>query len=107
MSETKARVMPSALPSSEVELAEWNALTREEQIARVSGFFAHPDCETFTDETAQAQAHAQQTATLIDVAQVQGQVHAQSVHRVGELADRNPGEAAAIIRQWLAEPQQQ
>ncbi len=60
-----------------------------------------------TDETAQAQAHAQQTATLIDVAQVQGQVHAQSVHRVGELADRNPGEAAAIIRQWLAEPQQQ
>lgn len=60
-----------------------------------------------TDETAQAQAvHAQQTATLIDVAQVQGQVHAQSVHRVGELADRNPGEAAAIIRQWLAEPQQ-
>ncbi|MGC2774691.1 MAG: flagellar M-ring protein FliF C-terminal domain-containing protein, partial [Bradyrhizobium sp.] len=59
-----------------------------------------------TDETAQAQAvHAQQTATLIDVAQVQGQVHAQSVHRVGELAERNPGEAAAIIRQWLAEPQ--
>ncbi len=59
-----------------------------------------------TDETAQAQAvHAQQTASLIDVAQVQGQVHAQSVHRVGELADRNPGEAAAIIRQWLAEPQ--
>ncbi|GLH79703.1 flagellar M-ring protein [Bradyrhizobium sp. SSBR45G] len=59
-----------------------------------------------TDETAQAQAHAQQTATMIDVAQVQGQVHAQSVHRVGELADRNPGEAASIIRQWLAEPQQ-
>jgi flagellar M-ring protein FliF len=59
-----------------------------------------------TDETVQAQAiHAQQTANLIDVAQVQGQVHAQSVHRVGELADRNPGEAAAIIRQWLAEPQ--
>ena len=59
-----------------------------------------------TDETIQAQvAHAQQTASMIDVAQVQGQVHAQSVHRVGELADRNPGEAAAIIRQWLAEPQ--
>jgi len=48
---------------------------------------------------------AQQTAHLIDVAQVQGQVHAQSVHRVGELAERNPGEAAGIIRQWLAEPQ--
>jgi flagellar M-ring protein FliF len=44
------------------------------------------------------------TASLIDVAQVQGQVHAQSVHRVGELADRNPNETAAIVRQWLAEP---
>jgi flagellar M-ring protein FliF len=41
---------------------------------------------------------------MIDVAQVQGQVHAQSVHRVGELADRNPNETAAIIRQWLSEP---
>jgi flagellar M-ring protein FliF len=43
------------------------------------------------------------TAHLIDVAQVQGQVHAQSVHRVGELAERNPNEAAAIVRQWLSE----
>lgn len=54
---------------------------------------------------AQAQAIASaNTAHLIDVAQVQGQVHAQSVQRVGELADRNPTEAAAIIRNWLAEP---
>jgi flagellar M-ring protein FliF len=44
------------------------------------------------------------TAQLIDVAQVQGQVHAQSVHRVGELADRNPNETASIVRQWLSEP---
>jgi flagellar M-ring protein FliF len=56
-----------------------------------------------TDESSHAVV-AQQTAHLIDVAQVQGQVHAQSVHRVGELADRNPGEAASIIRQWLSEP---
>jgi flagellar M-ring protein FliF len=44
------------------------------------------------------------TTQMIDVAQVQGQVHAQSVHRVGELAERNPNETASIIRQWLAEP---
>ena len=47
---------------------------------------------------------ANATAQMIDVAQVQGQVHAQSVHRVGELAERNPNETAAIIRQWLSEP---
>ena len=44
------------------------------------------------------------TTQMIDVAQVQGQVHAQSVHRVGELAERNPNETASIIRQWLTEP---
>jgi flagellar M-ring protein FliF len=44
------------------------------------------------------------TAQMIDVAQVQGQVHAQSVHRVGELAERNPNETATIVRQWLTEP---
>lgn len=44
------------------------------------------------------------TAQMIDVAQVQGQVHAQSVHRVGELAERNPNETATILRQWLTEP---
>ena len=52
-----------------------------------------------------APAQPQIAATsMIDVAQVQGQVHAQSVHRVGELADRNPNETATIIRQWLSEP---
>lgn len=42
--------------------------------------------------------------SAIDIAQVQGQVHAQSVHRVGELAERNPNETANIVRQWLTEP---
>jgi flagellar M-ring protein FliF len=45
------------------------------------------------------------TNALIDVAQVQGQVHAQAVHRVGELAERNPNETASIVRQWLSEQQ--
>jgi flagellar M-ring protein FliF len=43
------------------------------------------------------------TAQMIDVAQIQGQVHAQSVHRVGELAERNPNETVNIVRQWLTE----
>jgi flagellar M-ring protein FliF len=43
------------------------------------------------------------TAKMIDIAQVQGQVHAQSVQKVGELADKNPTEAVSIIRSWLHE----
>ncbi|MCC7348738.1 MAG: flagellar M-ring protein FliF [Variibacter sp.] len=38
---------------------------------------------------------------MIDIAQVRGQVHAQAVQKVGELAERNPHETVAIIRQWL------
>jgi flagellar M-ring protein FliF len=44
-----------------------------------------------------------QTAKMIDIAQVQGQVHAQAVQKVAELADRNPNETIAIIRSWLHE----
>jgi flagellar M-ring protein FliF len=40
---------------------------------------------------------------MIDYAQVQGQVHQQSVQKVGELADKNPNETAAIVRAWLHE----
>jgi flagellar M-ring protein FliF len=41
------------------------------------------------------------TTKMIDMAQVQGQVHAQSIQKVGELADRNPNETVSIIRSWL------
>jgi len=43
------------------------------------------------------------TAKMIDIAQVQGQVHAQSVQKVGDLADKNPNETVSILRQWLHE----
>jgi flagellar M-ring protein FliF len=56
--------------------------------------------------TALAAPGAQQSNSMIDVAQVQGQVHAQSVHRVGELADQNPNETVSIVRQWMAEAKQ-
>jgi len=42
-----------------------------------------------------------QASKMIDMAQVQGQVHAQSMQKVGELAERNPHETVAIVRQWL------
>ena len=44
-----------------------------------------------------------QTSKMIDIAQIQGQVHAQSVQKVGEIADNNPQETVSIIRGWLHE----
>ncbi len=60
---------------------------------------AHPQAMTAT-------GHALVPAgpSMIDVAQVQGQVNAQAIHQVGEIAERNPTETASIIRQWLTEP---
>jgi flagellar M-ring protein FliF len=48
-------------------------------------------------------AISNRTSTMIDVAKVQGQVHALSVQKVGELAENNPHEAVSIIRSWLHE----
>ena len=48
-------------------------------------------------------AEPSQTSKMIDLAQVQGQVHAQSVQKVGEIADKNPRETVSILREWLHE----
>jgi len=52
-------------------------------------------------DAAPLQALPSQTSTMIDIAQVKGQVHAQSIQKVGELADRNPHETVSIVRGWL------
>ena len=51
----------------------------------------------------EAVAISNRTSTMIDIAKVQGQVHAQSVQKVGELAEKNPHEAVSVIRSWLHE----
>jgi flagellar M-ring protein FliF len=83
-------------------------LVRRILAAEVVPALASP-APALTDESAEAGAPGQAlipggAAQLIDVDQVQGQVHAQAVHRVGELAERNPNETASIVRQWLSEP---
>jgi hypothetical protein len=49
MAETKTHAMPSPLPPTDAELATWNALTRDEQIARYREYLSQPDCHRFTD----------------------------------------------------------
>jgi flagellar M-ring protein FliF len=51
----------------------------------------------------EAVAISNRTSAMIDIAKVQGQVHAQSVKKVGELAEKNPQEAVSVIRSWLHE----
>jgi flagellar M-ring protein FliF len=76
--------MPALLPSA-----------APNEIATIAAVGAGP-APTFSSEPSE-------TSKMIDLAQVQGQVHAQSVQKVGEIADKNPRETVSIIRQWLHE----
>ena len=65
--------------------------------------FETPAAAPAAVENEVVKAEPSRTAKMIDIAQVQGQVHAQSVQKVGDLADKNPRETVSIIRQWLHE----
>ena len=51
MTDATTRAMPSALPPSEAELAEWQALSRDQQLARYREVLAHPDCQRISAST--------------------------------------------------------
>lgn len=44
-----------------------------------------------------------ETQRMLDISQVDGQVSANSVKKVGEIVNRHPEEAVSIMRQWLHE----
>jgi len=74
-----------------------------EVIPMLSQDHAAPALTDGSAEAAAGQSLVPASLNPVDVAQVQGQVHAQSVQKVGELADKNPTEAISIIRSWLHE----
>ncbi len=64
---------------------------------------AEPVAGVVAESGPQFKGERSEASKMIDIAQIQGQVHAQSVQKVGEIADRNPRETVSIIRQWLHE----
>lgn len=51
--------------------------------------------------TARQVAEKQGIESAIDVASVEGKLQATAVKKVGELVERHPDEAAAVVREWL------
>ena len=49
----------------------------------------------------QADAAAEEIDHMIDISKVEGRVRASSVKKIGEIVDKHPDEAVAIIRNWL------
>jgi flagellar M-ring protein FliF len=42
-----------------------------------------------------------QSESMIDISQVEGRVRASSMKKIGEIVDKHPEEAVAIIRSWM------
>jgi len=53
---------------------------------------------------AQSASLSGQAGTMLDNTEARRQAHAQALEKVGELAERNPHETVAVLRQWLHEP---
>ena len=51
MSDTTTQSHPSPLAPTELDLAAWNALTRDEQISRYKDYLSHPDCDSESHAT--------------------------------------------------------
>ena len=49
----------------------------------------------------EAEGVAQEIDQMIDIGKVEGRVRASSVKKIGEIVDKHPDEAVAIIRNWL------
>jgi len=58
---------------------------------------AGPDLARRLDESAEMEALEQ----MIDINQVEGRVRASSLRKIGEIIDKHPEEAVAILRNWM------
>lgn len=75
------RAMPSATPN-DVEIKAWAGLPRDEQVRRYQELFKHPDCNNFTDDTAdeilavarQRAAHRLTAEEDADLNQAEGEI---------------------------------
>jgi flagellar M-ring protein FliF len=62
---------------------------------------AGPQMEQAALGPTQSEAVAEEIDQMIDISKVEGRVRASSVKKIGEIVDKHPDEAVAIIRNWL------
>lgn len=80
-------------------------LTAESQMHAVtaSGGAQHlpPPSSTALQSELQAEAEESEIEKMIDISRVEGRVKASSLRKVGEIVDKHPEEAVAILRNWI------
>ena len=61
---------------------------------------AHRHCRR-PARPARARARSPGTDSMIDIGQVEGRVAASGLRKVGEIVEKHPDEAVAIVRSWM------
>jgi flagellar M-ring protein FliF len=62
---------------------------------------AAPSAPAIEAGPTQSEVVAEEIEQMIDIGKVEGRVRASSVKKIGEIVDKHPEEAVAIIRNWL------
>ena len=62
---------------------------------------AAPSAPEIESGPTQSEVVAEEIDQMIDIGKVEGRVRASSVKKIGEIVDKHPDEAVAIIRNWL------
>jgi flagellar M-ring protein FliF len=73
--------------------------SRPAAVAALAGVAAAPAEGT----TEASPIRESQTARMIELARVNGQVQQQSLDRIGELVKGSPTESVSVLRQWIHE----
>lgn len=74
----------------------------EEEARMLAGGGANPQLTAPSSSALAADMAAEEEAeSMIDISQVDGRVKASSLKKMGEIIDKHPEEAVAIIRQWI------
>ncbi len=62
---------------------------------------APPTGNLTREDNLEASASESEIERMIDISRVEGRVKASSLRKVGEIVDKNPDEAVAILRNWM------
>lgn len=87
-------------PQQEQSAVDEIGLLTDQTIESMAALGAPESVDQLTSDLADVESQLEQ---MINIAQVEGRVRASSLRRIGEIVEKHPEEAVAILRGWLYE----
>ena len=70
-------------------------------VSGIAGALPSPGVAAGIPATATAAGGIEAVDQMIDISQVEGRVRASSIKKIGEIVEKHPEEAVAIVRSWM------